>query len=71
MPAKIGSDNGGRTAAVLFSMSASCERREIDPLSWLRDVLRRLPTEATDRLGARLPDVWFFDHSWARRKRPA
>ncbi len=68
---EVGSDNGGRTAAVLFSMTASCKRHDIDPFAWLRDVLRRLPTQPGDRLNEFLPDVWFANHPKARRKRAA
>ena len=67
----VGSDNGGRTAAVLFSMTASCKRHDIDPFAWLREVLRTLPTQPEDQLDELLPDVWFAHHPGARRKRAA
>ena len=67
----VGSDNGGRTAAVLFSMTASCKRHGIDPFRYLADVLRRLPTTACDRLTDLLPDVWFETHPKAARKNAA
>jgi hypothetical protein len=67
----VGSDNGGRTAAVLFSMTASCKRHGIDPFRYLADVLRRLPTTTYDRLTELLPDVWFETHRQAARKRAA
>ena len=65
------SDNGGRTAAVLFTMTASCKRHGIDPFRYLTDVLRRLPTTARDGLTELLPDVWFQTHPQAARKRAA
>jgi transposase len=65
----VGSDNGGRTAAVLFSMTASCKRHGIDPFRYLADVLRRLPSTPPDQLADLLPDVWFQTHSSAARKR--
>src|SRR2546426_2100760 len=37
-----GSDNGGHTAAVLFSLIATCQRHKVEPFSYLRDVLTRL-----------------------------
>ena len=37
-----GSDNGGITAAVLFSFIATCERHRINPFEYLRDVLSRI-----------------------------
>ncbi len=67
----VGSDNGGRTAAVLFSMTASCKRHGIDPFRYLADVLQRLPTTPPDRLAELLPDIWFQTHPHAARKRAA
>jgi hypothetical protein len=37
-----GSDNGGRTAAVLFSLIATCQRHNVEPFAYLRDVLTRI-----------------------------
>jgi transposase len=53
-----GSDNGGRTAAILFSITATCRRLKIDAFAYLRDVLRRLPEVVADRLDELLPDRW-------------
>ena len=38
-----GSENGGKTMAVLFSVVSSCQRHGHDPFVYLRDVLARLP----------------------------
>ncbi|MBM3792847.1 MAG: IS66 family transposase [Acidobacteria bacterium] len=49
----FGSDGGGRTAAVLTSFMASCQRLKIDPWAYLRDVLGRIgahPVNALDEL---------------------
>lgn len=40
----VGSPQGGRTAAILFSVLASCKRHEVEPWAYLRDVLQRLAT---------------------------
>ena len=53
-----GSDNGGRTAAVLFSFTATCRLLDLDPFAYLRDVLARLPDLPADRLDELLPDRW-------------
>ncbi|VTR91665.1 IS66 family element, transposase OS=Rhodopirellula europaea 6C GN=RE6C_02664 PE=4 SV=1: LZ_Tnp_IS66: zf-IS66: DDE_Tnp_IS66: DDE_Tnp_IS66_C [Gemmata massiliana] len=53
-----GSDRGGKTAAVLTSLVATCRRHGIDPWSYLADVLTHLPSHPTDRVGALLPDAW-------------
>lgn len=38
-----GSDEGGRRAAIVYSLIASCGALKIDPFAYLRDVLARLP----------------------------
>lgn len=53
-----GSDKGGRTAATLFSFTATCRRHQLDPFAYLRDVLERLPTQPADHLDDLLPDRW-------------
>jgi transposase len=53
-----GSENGGKTMAVLFSVVSSCQRHGHDPFVYLRDVLERLPNLPQDRLADLLPDRW-------------
>ena len=59
----LGSDNGGKTAAVLYSLIASARRHHLDPDGYLTDVLRRLPA-ITNPLALRdlLPDRWAAAH---------
>ena len=45
-----GSDRGGHTAAILYTMTQTCKRHRIDPFVYLRDVLSRLPRFPVDRL---------------------
>ena len=54
----VGSDNGGQTAAVLFSFTATCKHLGIDSFAYLRDVLGRLPTHPAERLEELLPHRW-------------
>lgn len=54
----VGSDQGGRTAAVLFSFTATCKHLGIDTFAYLRDVLTRLPTQSAERLDDLLPHRW-------------
>jgi hypothetical protein len=54
----VGSANGGRTAAVLFSFTSTCYRLGIEPWAYLQDVLTRLPTTPPERLAELLPDRW-------------
>ena len=59
----FGSDNGGKTAAVLRSFVSSCELVRIDPFAWFRDVLGRIAEHPMTRLEELLP------HRWAQTSR--
>lgn len=50
-----GNDGGGRTAAILFSMTSTAKRHGLDPFAWLRNVLTRLPQLRADS-GGQVPD---------------
>ncbi len=54
----FGSDAGGRTAAVLRSFVASCQRIHIDPFAWFKDILARIPNYSVHRLTDLLPHNW-------------
>jgi transposase len=54
----FGSDNGGKTAAVLRTFVASCERVKIDPWTWYRDVLSRIAYHPINQLDELLPHRW-------------
>ena len=58
-----GSDNGGRTAAVLSSLIATCKRLGLDPFAYLRDLFERLGAHPHSRLAELLPDQWQAAHS--------
>jgi transposase len=56
-----GSDEGGRRAAIVYSLIASCAALKIDPYAYLRDVIERLPScSAEDAAALRLltPKAW-------------
>jgi hypothetical protein len=54
----VGSERGGRAAAVHFSFIASCVRNKIDPFAWLVDILHRLPATAKEEWVNLLPHRW-------------
>jgi transposase len=54
----VGSTTGGRTAAVLFSFTSTCQRLGVEPWAYLQDVLSRLPTTSAEQRGELLPDRW-------------
>ena len=63
----IGSEVGGRTAAVLYSLVGTCKHLGIDPFAYLRDALPGLfalgekPT--TEQLLDWLPDRWLLNRT--------
>jgi transposase len=71
----VGSDKGGETAAVLYTLVASCKRLRIDPFAYLRDVFTRLPEiSSREELQELLPDRWIErhpEHRLAHREREA
>jgi len=54
----FGSDEGGKTAAVLRSFVGSCQRAGIDPFAWLKDVLSRIADHPITRIAELLPHNW-------------
>lgn len=54
----FGSDEGGKTAAVLRSLTASCQRAGVDPFAWFKDVLSRVVTHPINRIAELLPHNW-------------
>ena len=58
----LGSDNGGRTAAVLYSLVITCKRLRIDPWAYLNDVFTRMPSASPLELRQLLPDRWIKQH---------
>ena len=55
----FGSDNGGKTAAILRSFITSCELVNVDPFNWFRDVLSRIADHPVTKLDE------LFPHNWA------
>jgi hypothetical protein len=58
-----GSDEGGRTTAVLYTLTQTCRRHGIDPFAYLQDVLTRLPKSDFHELAE------LFPHRWAEAQR--
>lgn len=53
-----GSDEGGRRAAIIYTLIASCAAVGIDPYAYLRDVLERLPSCDPCDLKLLTPKSW-------------
>jgi transposase len=63
----LGSDRGGETAAVCFSILASAKRYSIEPFAYVRALLVALSSDEAD-LESLLPDVWIAAHPEHRLK---
>ena len=63
----LGNDRGGRTAAILFSIMASCKANQVEPWAYLRDVLCQLSYASPPAAATLLPDAWLAAHPEAHR----
>jgi transposase len=54
----VGNERGGQTAAILSSLTSTCQRHGIDPQRYLTQLLVNLPSTPLSQLDAWLPDVW-------------
>jgi hypothetical protein len=52
------SERGGRVAAILSSLVASCRRHGKNPYEYFRDVLQRLPTHPARKIRDLTPARW-------------
>lgn len=54
----FGSDEGGKWAAIIYSLIETCKQHAINPYDYLKDVLTRLPTQLNSKLHELLPYNW-------------
>ena len=59
----VGNARGGRTAAILASLTSTCRRHEVDPQLYLTQLLVNLPSLPSRQLTDWLPDQWKQHHS--------
>ena len=57
------SDQCGKSLVILSSFTATCQKFGINPWTYLRDTLTKLPTTTADQLHTLLPIKW-FKPSW-------
>ena len=65
-----GSDRGGRSAAVIYTLIESAKRCGANPYEYLRDVLARLPQTRLSEIEVLLPDAWLKAHADETRAIP-
>ena len=53
-----GSDRGGQRAAVMYSLIITAKMNDIDPQTWLADVLARIADHPVSKLDELLPWRW-------------
>ena len=63
----VGNVRGGRTAAILATLTSTCRRHDLDPQLYLTQLLVNLPALRISDLPAWLPDRW----KAAQKTRPA
>jgi transposase len=54
----VGNARGGRTAAILASLTSTCRRHDVDPQLYLTQLLSNLPATPINNLSPWLPDQW-------------
>lgn len=58
----LGSDNGGKSAAILYSIMASAKANQVEPFAYVRDLLSQLSGCSPPEVAALLPDAWLVAH---------
>src|SRR5580698_2535092 len=58
----VGNSRGGRTAAILASLTSTCRRHEVDPQLYITQLLMNLPEAKMSELSDWLPDQWKIRH---------
>ena len=54
----VGSETGGRTAAILMTFTVNCRKHKINTWAYLKDVLQRINTHPMSKIDELLPDRW-------------
>jgi transposase len=59
----VGNARGGRTAAILASLTSTCRRHDVDPQLYFTQLLMNLPQTKISQLSEWLPDQWKIRHA--------
>ncbi len=52
-----GSDEGGRRAAIMYTLIETARRNDVDPEAWLADVIARIADHPINRVDQQLPGI--------------
>jgi hypothetical protein len=58
----IGDAHAGQRSAIIYTVIESCRRRGVDPFTYLRDVLTRLPKLTNRHIPDLVPAAWLKTH---------
>ena len=67
----FGDANAGERGAVLYSIIESCRRHGVEPYSYLRDVLTRLPSMTNRQIKDIVPKAWAAAQKAAAKRKAA
>jgi transposase len=59
----FGSEDGGKSAAILLSLVQTCRNLDINPRDYLEDLFRRFMSHPMNKLEELLPDQWLHNHT--------
>jgi transposase len=63
----FGSDEGGRAAAVLYSILASAKANQVEPFAYVRDVVDTFAENPQPDLTRLMPNLWLANHPESQR----
>jgi transposase len=70
----IGDADAGQRSAIIYTVIENCRRRSIDPFTYLRDVLTRLPNMTNHQIHEVIPQAWLAEQKrsegWAKAQLP-
>lgn len=58
----MGDAHAGERGAIIYTVIESCRRRDIDPFTYLKDVLTRLPSMTNRQIPDVIPSAWAKTH---------
>jgi transposase len=64
----MGDAEAGERGAIIYTVIESCRRRGIDPYTYLRDVLTRLPNMTNHQIHEVIPSAWAKTHLPVQRQ---